>query len=80
MTKDGGKPGHFAIAGPDRSFVWAEAELDGDCVLAWSDMIPNPVYIRYAWAENPVGANLFNQEGLPASPFSFELVKKLCHK
>jgi sialate O-acetylesterase len=74
MTKDDGKPGHFAIAGPDLRFVWAEAEIDGDCVLVWSDRISNPVYIRYAWAENPVGANLYNKEGLPASPFCYEVV------
>ena len=74
ITKDDGKPGHFAIAGPDQNFIWAEAELDGDCVLVWNDSIPNPVHIRYAWAENPVGANLYNKEGLPASPFCCELV------
>jgi sialate O-acetylesterase len=74
ITKDGGKPGHFAIAGPDLRFVWAETELEGDCVLAWNDSIPNPAYIRYAWAENPLGANLYNKEGLPASPFCYELV------
>ena len=74
LTKDGGKPGHFAISGPDGRFVWAETELDGDSVLIWNDTIPNPVCIRYAWAENPVGANLYNKEGLPASPFCYELV------
>jgi sialate O-acetylesterase len=73
ITKDGGKPGHFAICGQDRRFVWAETELEGDCVLAWNDTIPNPVCIRYAWAENPEGANLYNIEGLPASPFCYEL-------
>jgi sialate O-acetylesterase len=30
------------------------------------------VYVRYAWADNPDGANLYNKEGLPASPFSTE--------
>jgi sialate O-acetylesterase len=73
-TKDGRKPGHFAVAGPDQRFFWAETEIDGDCVLVWSDRIPEPVYIRYAWAENPVGANLYNKEGLPASPFCYEVV------
>jgi len=27
------------------------------------------VAVRYAWADNPQGANLYNKEGLPASPF-----------
>jgi sialate O-acetylesterase len=59
----------FAIAGPDREFVWAEARLEGDRVVVFSPEIADPVAVRYAWADNPVGANLYNQEGLPASPF-----------
>ncbi|HNZ36705.1 MAG: hypothetical protein KA076_07235 [Candidatus Marinimicrobia bacterium] len=35
----------------------------------WGDKIPNPVAVRYAWADNPAGANLYNKGGLPASPF-----------
>jgi len=31
--------------------------------------VPIPYYVRYAWADNPEGANLYNKEGLPASPF-----------
>jgi sialate O-acetylesterase len=34
-----------------------------------SDKVPNPVAVRYAFAMNPQGANLYNQEGFPASPF-----------
>ncbi len=75
IAKDGREPRHFAIAGPDRRFVWAETELVDDCVLVWSDSIPKPVCIRYAWAENPAEANLYNKEGLPASPFCYELQK-----
>lgn len=62
----------FEIAGADRKFVWASAQIDGasaDTVLVWSDKVPHPVAVRYAWAENPTGANLFNKVGLPASPF-----------
>ncbi|MBP1755549.1 MAG: beta-galactosidase/beta-glucuronidase, partial [Firmicutes bacterium] len=72
-TNDGQKPGHIAIAGADGRFVWAETELAGNCVLVWSEAVPNPVCIRYAWAQNPVGANLYNIDGLPASPFYFQL-------
>lgn len=59
----------FAIAGADKKFVWASTRIEGDKVVVWSDKIPNPLYVRYAWADNPDGANLYNKEGLPASPF-----------
>jgi sialate O-acetylesterase len=58
----------FAIAGLDQKFVWAEAKIDGDTVMVWSDQAPQPVAVRYAWADNPV-CNLYNKAGLPASPF-----------
>jgi len=69
MTNDGEELSQFAIAGADKKFVWAKARIDGDKVVVWNDDISNPVYVRYAWADNPDGANLFNKEGLPASPF-----------
>lgn len=59
----------FAIAGKDKKFVWAQAEIQGNTVVVWSDEIAEPAYVRYAWADNPAGANLYNKEGLPASPF-----------
>jgi sialate O-acetylesterase len=60
---------HFAIAGADKSFVWAKAKIRGCRVVVWSELVPDPVAVRYAWADNPEGANLYNKEGLPASPF-----------
>ena len=59
----------FAIAGKDKKFVWANAVIEGDHVIVSSDRVPEPLYVRYAWADNPDGANLYNKEGLPASPF-----------
>lgn len=59
----------FAIAGKDRKFVWAGASIEGNTVLVSSAAILNPVAVRYAWAHNPEGCNLYNNEGLPASPF-----------
>jgi sialate O-acetylesterase len=59
----------FAIAGNDRKFVWAHATIEGDKVIISSDEVPNPVAVRYAWADNPEGANLYNKDGLPATPF-----------
>ena len=58
----------FAIAGKDRKFVWAKAEIKGDKVIVWSPTISNPTAVRYGWGKNPV-CNLYNKEGLPASPF-----------
>ncbi|MFM6943306.1 MAG: sialate O-acetylesterase [Aquirufa sp.] len=59
----------FAIAGKDKKFVWAKAIIERNTVVVWSDEVAEPVYVRYAWADNPEGANLINAEGLPASPF-----------
>jgi sialate O-acetylesterase len=58
----------FAIAGADKKFVWANAKIDGNSVVVWSDAVKNPVAVRYAWANNPE-CNLYNKEGIPASPF-----------
>ena len=60
---------YFAIAGADKKFVWAKAIIENNTVLLWGDQIKEPLYVRYAWADNPDGANLYNKEGLPASPF-----------
>jgi sialate O-acetylesterase len=68
-TRDRGPLRGFAIAGEDRKFHWAEARIDGTRVIVESKDVPNPVAVRYAWADNPATANLVNQAGLPASPF-----------
>jgi sialate O-acetylesterase len=60
---------HFAVAGADGRFLWAEAEIDGDTVVVWNEDIGEPMAVRYAWARNPEGCNLYNEEGLPAVPF-----------
>jgi len=58
----------FAICGADKQWVWADAKIDGDTVLVWSDQVAAPIAVRYGWAENPT-CNLYNAAGLPASPF-----------
>ena len=58
----------FAIAGADGKFVWAKATIDGETVVVSSDAVASPTTVRYAWANNPA-CNLYNKEGLPASPF-----------
>ncbi|MGO8705759.1 MAG: sialate O-acetylesterase [Candidatus Brocadiia bacterium] len=67
-AKDG-KLRWFAIAGKDKVWYWADAVIDGQTVLVSSDKVPEPVAVRYAFAMNPEGANLYNKDGLPASPF-----------
>jgi len=69
VTNDGEELSEFAIAGADKKFVWAKAKIDGDKIIVWCDAVTNPQYVRYAWADNPVNPNLYNKEGLPASPF-----------
>jgi len=69
VTNDGEELSQFAIAGDDKKFVWAKAKMEGNTVIVWNDAISNPLYVRYAWADNPVNPNLYNKEGLPASPF-----------
>ncbi|MDR1526099.1 MAG: sialate O-acetylesterase [Dysgonamonadaceae bacterium] len=65
-------PTGFAIAGSDGVYRLAQAKIHGKKVMVWSDEIAQPVRVRYAWANNPEGANLKNTAGLPASPFQTE--------
>ena len=65
-VRGGGELKGFAIAGSDKTFVWAQARIEGDTVVVWSDEVKEPAAVRYAWAENPIG-NLENVEGLPAT-------------
>ncbi|WBO83024.1 sialate O-acetylesterase [Hymenobacter yonginensis] len=58
----------FAIAGPDRRFVWATAEVQGSALVLRAAGVPNPVAVRYAWG-NSRSATLYNKQGLPAPPF-----------
>lgn len=69
LTARGGPLRTFVVAGPDRQFRKARAVIEGDTVLVSSPEVAEPVAVRYAWADNPEGCNLYNVEGLPASPF-----------
>jgi sialate O-acetylesterase len=68
LVARGEKLAGFALAGEDRKFVWADAKIEGDAVVVWSEAVPSPAAVRYGWADNP-DCTLFNKEGLPASPF-----------
>lgn len=63
----------FEIADATGKFVWANAIIENDKVVLWSDTVVNPIKVRYAWADNPIEANLYNKENLPASPFEATL-------
>lgn len=73
QIKNGNELKEFAIAGNDGKFVWAKAIIDGDKVIVSNDSIAEPVKVRYAWADNPAEANLYNKENLPASPFEVDI-------
>jgi sialate O-acetylesterase len=69
LVAKGGPPlKGFAVAGTDRKFYVATAEIEGNAVVASSPAVRHPVAVRYAWADNPM-CNLYNAAGLPASPF-----------
>ena len=66
----------FAIAGEDGQYVWAQAFIEGGQVFVYSPQVKAPRYVRYAWGNNPDDANLYNREGLPATPFQTDLLSK----
>lgn len=65
----GNKLKEFAIAGADKNFVWAKAKIKNNRIIVCNKQIKNPIAVRYAWADNPDKANLYNKENLPAVPF-----------
>jgi len=75
VSSDGEPLRWFAVAGEDKEFSWADAEIEGDQIVLTCDGVSDPVYVRYAWADNPDPVNFYNEEGLPASPFQIEITK-----
>jgi sialate O-acetylesterase len=72
LKANGGELKGFAIAGADKNFVWAKAEIAGETVVVSAPEVPMPVAVRYNWANNPIG-NLFNAANLPAAPFRTDI-------
>jgi len=69
IAQDGEPLKYFSIAGADKKFRWADAKIDGAQVVVSHAEVKEPKAVRYAWADNPEGANLYNKDGLPATPF-----------
>ena len=68
--RNGGKLEEFAVAGADHQWHWASAKSEGrNRVAVWSDAVPRPVAVRYAFNSNPRNPNLTDDTGLPAAPF-----------
>ena len=68
LTQKGDTLKGFVIAGIDKKFYFADAQIKGNSVIVSSKDVPQPVAVRYGWADFPA-VNLFNKEGIPASPF-----------
>ena len=69
VAAGGGKVQGFAVAGEDKKYHWAEAQIAGNTVVLSCKDVPRPVAVRYAWSQRSPWANLFNKDGLPAIPF-----------
>jgi sialate O-acetylesterase len=67
-SRDGKPLTWFTIAAADKNFLKANAKIDGDTVLVWSDTVAKPAAVRFGWHQE-AEPNLINKEGLPASPF-----------
>ncbi|KPK50835.1 MAG: hypothetical protein AMK72_01210 [Planctomycetes bacterium SM23_25] len=61
---------HFAIQGGDGTWHWANAKIDGETVVVSADGVSDPKHVRFGYQSNPAGINLYNEAGLPASPFT----------
>ncbi len=69
VVKNGETLHCFEVCGKDGNYFPAEAHIVGNTIIVSCNKVIQPVAVRYAWANNPEGANLYNKEGLPASPF-----------
>ena len=72
LVCESGTVRELAISADGRHFEWASSQIDGNRLIVWSDKIDKPVAVRYAWADNPSGANLYGSQGLPATPFQLK--------
>jgi sialate O-acetylesterase len=69
QSKDGKDLSYFSIAGTDGKFYEAKAIIVRNQVEVFSEKVPEPKAVRFAWQED-AEPNFFNKEGLPARPFT----------
>jgi sialate O-acetylesterase len=72
LVAKGGILKGFTVAGADKQFVPAQTKIKGDKIVVASDLVANPVVVRYGWSNVP-DVNFYNQAGLPASPFRMDV-------
>ncbi len=63
---------NFEICGDDNIYYQANAKIEEDYIEVWSNKADNPQAVRYAYKNGANYINLYNKEGLPASPFTTE--------
>ncbi len=68
LVARGGELKGFTVAGPEGDFLPAQARIEKDQVVVSNASVRQPTRVRYGWTNAP-DVNLFNQEGLPATPF-----------
>ena len=66
----GAELARFSIQDDAGKWHWAQAKIDGETIAVWHDEVKDPQHVRFGYESNPVGINLYNKEGLPASPFT----------
>ncbi len=72
LRKKGPSAIGFAIAGDDKKYFWAKADIEGDTVVVWHLAVKQPTAIVYGWSDNPIG-NIYNADDLPALPFKTDV-------
>ncbi|MDA7881289.1 hypothetical protein N9A94_03205 [Akkermansiaceae bacterium] len=66
----GAELARFSIQDKDGKWHWAKARIDGKTIVVWHDEVKSPQHVRFGYESNPDGINLYNKDGLPASPFT----------
>ena len=68
-TPDAAMP-WLSIQAKDGTWHWAEGKIDGSDLIVSNEKVADPIAVRYAYTQYPVGCNFYNKDGLPASPFT----------
>ncbi|WP_345949805.1 sialate O-acetylesterase [Mucilaginibacter sp. PAMB04274] len=77
VIKDGEPLKGFELAGQDHQFYPANAEISNNKVSVQCNEVKTPKFVRYAWGNSPIDANLFTNRNLPVSPFKADIVEGL---